>query len=154
EIVKKMIELAQAMQVKIIQVVPGTISPALTYNQSYELSKKAIEHLAEIIKKTGITLGIENVTNNYLSNPIEFSAFLNDVNTPSVQGYLDIGNARMYGLLGHWINLLSNKIIAIHAKDISLETRGFRPVLLGDVDWPTVINKIKKYNLSGYIITT
>lgn len=154
EIALKMIELAEAMGAKVIQIVPGVATSNVPYDRAYELSQESLTRLASVASKTGLTIGLENVCNKFLPSPMEFARFLDEINHPSVQAYFDIGNAMATGYPEHWIHLLGNRIVTIHSKDYRLATGYFVSSLGGDVNWPVVIDSLRKIRFTGYIMST
>src|SRR5699024_3813822 len=90
---RKMIEYAATMGGSVVQIVPGVPFVDVPYQKSYELAQEALLSLAEEAKDAGIIIGLENVCNNFLHSPLEFSRFIDEINHPNVQFYLDNGNA-------------------------------------------------------------
>lgn len=154
EIALHMIELAAEMESQVVQLVPGTINENMQYDRAYELAQESISHIASEASRAGIIVAIENVCNKFLPSPLEFLRFIDEINHPNVQAYLDIGNAMVTGHPEHFIQLLNDRIFAIHAKDYRLSTRDFAAPLSGDVDWAAVITALHDVNYDGYFIST
>lgn len=153
DIALKMIELAVEMESKVIQIVPGVATPDVAYDHAYELAQKSLDRLAQEASKAGVILGIENVNTKFLPSPMEFSRFLNEINHPNVKAYFNVGNAMETGCAEHWIPMLNDKIIAIHAKDYIQTKKEFAPALEGDANWSGLIELLNNYKYTEYIMS-
>jgi L-ribulose-5-phosphate 3-epimerase len=166
EIGKKMILYAYELRAKSIVVIPGIYeAPSLLReNHSYISiddvfynAKKSLIELSDFAYKYDILIGIENVYfNNFLNSPDDFLEFLKFVSRDNIRVHFDIGNANLTSIpLLKWIEKLNNNICAIHIKDsISSDKtlNTFKPLLEGDVDWFSVIRKLKSVNYENYLI--
>ena len=47
QIGQKMVELAHLMKVEVIQIVPGVVSPNISYEKGYRLAVESIKYLAK-----------------------------------------------------------------------------------------------------------
>ncbi|OKH12711.1 hypothetical protein FACHB389_36360 [Nostoc calcicola FACHB-389] len=94
--------------------------------------------------------------NNFLTSPDEFLKFLKFVGRDNIKVHLDIGNANLTTIpVLKWIEQLNNNICAIHIKDSISNNKTintFKPLLEGDIDWFSVIRKIKSINYESYLI--
>lgn len=154
EIGRRMIEFAAEMDVKIIKVVPGTITGDISYGTAYENAVDSLIGLGEEAAAAGVTIGVENVYNKFLPSPREFVNFLDDINHPYVKAYFDNGNALVTGYPEHFIELLGDRIIAMHVKDYRQSIGSFVSILEGDTNWPAIMNALQDISYKGYLIST
>lgn len=154
DIGRKMIEQASEMDSKIVQIVPGVLYADVPYQKSYELAQEALLGLAEEAKAADVIIGLENVCNNFLHSPLEFSRFIDEINHPNVKFYLDNGNALRNGFPEHYIDLMSDQLCCVHFKDYRLSTRDYVTLLEGDIDWETNMRMLTDIDYQGYIINT
>lgn len=166
EIGKKMIMYANEFRAKSIVIIPGIYeSPNILRENHFDISiddvlcnaKKSLLELSDFAYKYDVMIGIENVYfNNFLNSPDDFLNFLKFVNRDNIKVHLDIGNANLTTTpILEWIEKLKNNICAIHIKDsISSDKtlNSFKPLLEGDIDWFSVIRKIKSINYENYLI--
>lgn len=150
----RMIELAEAMGVGIIQFVPGVAKADTSYEDGYELAVESLSRLGDVASDAGVTIGIENVCNKFLPSPREYAGFLDDINHPSVKAYFDNGNALATGYPEHFIELLGDRIIAMHVKDYREHMGEFVSILEGDTNWPAMMGALKEIAYQGYLIAT
>ena len=76
--------------------------------------KKAIP----VAKELGVKISIENVGNNFITQPEQALAYLDAINSESVGWHFDIGNVgKTYGPAERWIQVLGKRINRIHVKD-------------------------------------
>lgn len=154
EIGRRMIEFAAEMDVKVIKVVPGTVTEDVSYETAYENSVESLIHLAEEAGDAGITIGVENVCNKFLPSPREFVGFLDDINHEYVKAYFDNGNALITGYPEHFIELLGDRIVAMHVKDYRKSICSFVSILEGDTNWPAVMEALQDISYQGYLVST
>lgn len=82
-----------------ILVVPGTVgrgfwggSECTAYADAYARAQEALVRLAPEAQARGVVIGVENVWNNFLLSPLEMARFLDEIDSPFVRAYFDIGN--------------------------------------------------------------
>src|SRR5690554_4342538 len=140
-----------------VLVVPGVVNEKVSYRQAYENSLDSIRKLIPAVEKSGIKIGLENVWNNFILSPIEAKQFVDTINHPLIEWYFDIGNILRYGWPEHWIEILNRRIVKLHIKEYSRKKmneeglwKGFDVELTeGDIDWPVVMEALRKTNYSG-----
>ncbi|QQK77227.1 sugar phosphate isomerase/epimerase [Salicibibacter cibarius] len=154
DIASRMIQLAVEMEVPIIQVVPGVVTPDEPYEDAYERAKDSLYRLGEEAASSGITIAIENVCNKFLPSPLEFTHFLKDINHPSVQAYFDNGNAMVMGHPEHFISLLGDRIVVMHVKDYKPSIKDFVNTFDGTINWPEMMKALAMIPYTGYLIAT
>lgn len=150
----RLIEFAAEMEAKVIQVVPGVACAETSYEVSYELAAESLVKLGDEAASAGITIGIENVCNKFLPSPQEFAGFLDYISHPSVQAYFDNGNALATGYPEHFVNLLGDRIVAVHVKDYRQAVGDFVSILEGDTNWPVLMHALNDIPFKGYLIAT
>ena len=132
-------------------VVPAVAVPEVSYQQTWELSKKSILKAVPAAENYGVTIGIENVWNMFLYSPLEFRRFIEEINSPNVKAYFDVGNIHFLGFQEQWIRHLSGLIACIHIKDFHRPTMQFRPLLEGDIPWPEVMKALREIGYNGFL---
>lgn len=153
EIGRRMIEFAVEMDIKVINILPGIINKAISYEKAYEKSIESLRRLGDEAATAGVTIGVENTDNNFLPSPKEFISFLDELDHSTVKAYFNIANALVTGYPKHFIDSLGDRIIGVHVKDYHESIGGFMPVLEGDIDWPTVMNALQQISYNGYLIS-
>ena len=161
DIVKRQLKAASALGVDCILVVPGAVGadfiPGLVpvpYDVAYDRALEGLRELAPYAEDVGVTIGVENVWNKFLLSPLEMRNFIDAVGSPRVQAYFDIGNVILTGYPEHWISILGERIARCHCKDFRRSVGtifGFVDLLAGDVDYPAVMDALRKVGYDGYI---
>jgi len=144
-----------------VLVVPGVVNEKVSYKTAYDNALDSVRKLIPAAEKTGMKIGLENVWNNFILSPIEAARFVDEINHPLVGWYFDIGNVLRYGWPEHWIEVLDKRIFKLHIKEFSREKmnneglwKGFNVELTkGDIDWATVMKKVREVNYKGQWIT-
>lgn len=161
DICRKQLEVAAALEVDTILVIPGGVGvdfisdyPIVAYDVAYERALEAISTLSKEAQAVGVQIGIENVWNKFLLSPLEMKTFLDDIHSDYVGSYFDVGNVVYSGYPEHWIAILGERIKKVHFKDYRREVgglAGFVDLLAGDVDYPAVIAALRKIDYTNYV---
>jgi len=116
------------------------------YDEVYRQQHDRIKAALPYAERQGIKLLIENVWNNFLLSPLEMARFIDEMESPSVGAYFDVGNVVRFGWPEHWITILGNRIGKLDIKEYSRKKerdeglrKGFQVEIgEGDCDWPAV----------------
>ena len=161
DIVMRHLDTAKILGADTILVIPGTVNAdfisetkVVDYKTTYERSFEAISELKEYAEKVGVSIGLENVWNKFLTSPMEMRDFIDKIGSDFVGSYLDIGNILFNGYPEHWISILAEKIKKVHFKDYRKAAgglHGFVDLLAGDVNYPSVMAELKKVGYDGWV---
>lgn len=160
EISKAVENIAQALRVvktlggTSLLVVPGTISVDVRYDIAYEGTLEGLKQVAPIAEDLQIFVAVENVWNKFLLSPLEMRNLLDEVNSPYVGCYFDVGNFLGWAIPQHWIEILAHRIKKVHVKDFKIQVGnmdGFVTLLQGDVDWKAVRHSLRTVGYDSYL---
>jgi L-ribulose-5-phosphate 3-epimerase len=140
--------------------VPGRVTKQVFYADAYKRSQDEVRKLVPIAEELGIVICIENVWNDMLITPLEMVRFIDEINSPWVGSYFDVGNSVRFGWPEHWIMALGKRIKKIDIKEFSrklMNTKGpgagFNLKIGepgGDCDWPTVLQALDAIGYHGW----
>ena len=124
------------------------------YKSTQELIRKAIPNA----EKRRIHILIENVWNTFLIEPLTMARYIDELDSPYVKAYFDVGNVVRWGLPQHWIEVLGKRIVKIHIKEYDLNvamkegmSKGFDcPIGKGSIEWDRVREELKKIDYRGW----
>ncbi len=141
-----------------VLLVPGVVNADISYEDAYIRSQQEIRNLVPYAEETGIKIAIENVWNNFLISPLEAARYVDEINSPMVGWYFDIGNIVRYGWPEHWIRTLNRRILKLDVKEYSREKqrnegvgKGFDVELTeGDCNWPVVNLALEDIGYEGW----
>ncbi|MCQ6563064.1 sugar phosphate isomerase/epimerase family protein [Paenibacillus mendelii] len=153
-VVTKQLELAELLGMDTVLVVPGSVNPDTSYDQCYERSHKEVQLLSKEAEKRKTRIGIENVWNKFLLSPLEMARYVDDIGSPYVGAYFDVGNVLLYGYPEQWIRILGDRIFKIHVKDFLTGVgngNGFVSLLAGDVNWKAVREALQEINYTDTV---
>jgi len=102
-----------------------------------------------LASKLGVRVLIENVWNGFCESPEQSRDYLDEIDSPWVGAYFDIGNCRKFGPSEDWIRTLGSRIVKLDCKDWG-DTEGFCKIGDGDVDWPAVRQALSDIGFSGW----
>ncbi|MGE0537430.1 MAG: sugar phosphate isomerase/epimerase family protein [Pirellulales bacterium] len=129
-----------------VLVVAGRVDDKHPYDEVYRQQQARIKAALPYAQEQGIKLLVENVWNNFLLSPLEMARFLDELDSPAVGAYFDVGNVVRYGWPAQWIRILGSRIGKLDIKEFSRQKqmneglrKGFDVEIGdGDCDWPAV----------------
>ncbi len=160
DIARKQIDMAAAFGADTVLIVPGWVGTnfapgVVRYDRAYENSQKALSDLVPYASAANVCMGVENVWNKFLLSPLEFRRFLDEINSPYVGAYFDVGNIIYIGYPEQWIEILGAKHIKkLHFCDCRSEQAGlgmFVDLFEGDVDFEAVMTAIRRIGYDDWI---
>lgn len=132
--------------------------PNGSYLENYRRSQQAIREVIPHAEKKGIAILIENVWATFLIEPLSMARYIDELASPFVRAYFDVGNVMRWGLPQHWIEVLGKRVGKIHVKEYSLKiamnegmAKGFNlPMGKGDIDWKRVREELAKIGFQSW----
>jgi L-ribulose-5-phosphate 3-epimerase len=133
-----------------VLLVPGRVNgDDENHDQVWERSIKGIRLALPLAARLGVRILIENVWNGFCETPDQARDYLDEIDSPWVGQYFDIGNVRKFGPSEEWIDALGSWIVKLDVKDWS-ETAGFCKIGDGDVNWPAVRQALGEIEFTGW----
>ncbi len=129
----------------------------MPYKTAWKCAAASIGELLPAAKRLGVTLGLENVWNWFLADPMAMKLFVDQFHSSHVGVYFDVGNCLINGYPEHWIEILGRRIAAVHVKNFTRADcggglHGFGDDLLtGDLDWDAVLAALRRIKYAGPI---
>jgi hexulose-6-phosphate isomerase len=77
--------------------------------------------------------------------------YLEEIAAPNVGLYFDCGNILNYGYPQTWIREMGDHLIKVHVKDFDSNTRQFRHLLQGSVNWKEVRAALAEVGYHDYL---
>jgi hexulose-6-phosphate isomerase len=80
---------------------------------------------------------------------------VDEIGSPWVGVYFDVGNVLRTGVPEHWVVILGSRIRRVHLKDFresSGSLDGFVGLLQGDVNWPAVAAALRSIEYDSWVI--
>ena len=106
--------------------------------KQYELLLDSVKRMAAQAEKFGVFVGIEPVLKHTLNTPALAGRLLSDIASPNLQIVLDPINLlspqnieRQKDIIDECFDTFSDRIIAVHAKDVVIENGRFKPCVIG-----------------------
>jgi L-ribulose-5-phosphate 3-epimerase len=149
-----MLRAASVVGADTVLIVPGVADPRVPYMDTYRIAQESVQALSETAAGLGVRIGIENVWNRFLQGPLEMLRFIEEIGSPSVGIYLDVGNLMAWSYPQHWVQVLGDHIVKVHVKDFLSEVgtiHGFTYLLHGDVPWVEVIRGLRAIGYDDYL---
>jgi hexulose-6-phosphate isomerase len=162
-IIESLARAAPALGTDVVLTLPGAVDNSLFaaepeivgYDIAYATAQEVIGDVAHrVASDVGVTLAVENTWNKFLLSPLEFARFIDEIGSPSVGAYFDVGNALRTGVPEDWIRILGHRIKRVHVKDFRNSVgniNGFVNLLEGDVDWPAVTRSLRKVGYDSWL---
>ena len=161
DVCKKQLELAAALGVDTILVIPGAVgvdfipgSEVTDYEYAYNRAQESIAKLVPFAQSANVSIGIENVWNKFLLSPLELRGFIDSFGSSYVGSYFDVGNVVQNGYPEQWVRILGNRIKKVHFKDYRRQAgglHGFVDLLAGDVNYLAVMEALQAIGYDNYV---
>ena len=162
EFTKKYLQIANWLGVPTILVVPGSTCvawepsrPIVAYKTVWEKSTASLKELLPVAEELNVTIALENVWTRFLFSPMEWKFFVDQFNSERIGVYFDVGNCCLYCRPQDYVEVLENRIKAVHLKnfagnDCGGGLHGFGEDLLsGEVDFKAVFAAFDKIGYNG-----
>lgn len=133
-----------------VLLVPGKVSgDEENHDHVWQRSIIEIRKVLPLASRLGIHVLIENVWNGFCEDPAQLRDYLDEINSPWIGAYFDIGNCRKFGPAEDWVRTLGRRIVKLDIKDWG-QKNGFCRLGEGDVDWPEVQKALVEIGFSGW----
>jgi len=141
-----------------VLLVPAVVNPQTSYKEAWARSQKVIrERILPLASEVKVIVAVEEVWNKFLLSPLEFAQYVDEMRSPWVKAYCDVGNVVFYGYPQDWIRTLGPRIAKVHLKDFKLDRPNgkFNWVNLGDgdIDWVEVRKAFDDVSYDGWTTT-
>jgi L-ribulose-5-phosphate 3-epimerase len=155
------LEIAALLGAKTILIHPGQLTTEVPYDDCWKYAVEGLNALKEKAEATHVRLGLENVWNKFLMSPLEFRRILDEVGSPMVGVWFDVGNVVVFGYPEQWLRILGIKpLVGIHIKDFKRGPSdhfgtydGFVPLFHGSVNWRAVMRQLADIGFDDYLVT-
>ena len=129
-----------------------------SYLQNYRDTQKLLRDAAPYAEKQKVSILIENVWNSFLIEPLTMNRYVDEIDSPWVKVYFDVGNVVRWGWPEHWIEVLNKRIVKLDIKEYDLNiamNQGMRkafnvPIGEGSVNWNKVREALAKIQYRGW----
>lgn len=156
--IKTAIDLSKTLGGTSVLVVAGRVTKDISYDANYREWSDRLKENAPYAEEQGIQLLVENVWNNFLLSPLEMARFIDEIESPNVGVYFDIGNVVRFGYPDQWVRILGDRIGKLDVKEYSRQLqqdeglwKGFNVEIGdGDSDYPAVVDALEEINFTGW----
>ncbi len=147
---KRAIQDTQVFGGSAVLLVPGKVSGANeTHDDVWKRSIVEIRKAVPLAAREGVRILIENVWNGFCETPEQLRDYIDEIDSPWVGSYFDIGNVRKFGPPENWIRTLGWRIVKLDVKDWG-KKNGFCKIGDGDVDWAEVQTALAEIRFTGW----
>jgi hexulose-6-phosphate isomerase len=141
-----------------VLLVPGVVNAETSYRDAWTRSQTVIrERLLPLATELKVVIAVEEVWNKFLLSPIEFARYVDEMASPWIKAYFDVGNVVFYGFPQDWIRTLGPRIAKVHLKDFQLDRPGgkfaWKNLGEGDIDWVEVRKAFADVAYDGWMTT-
>ena len=141
-----------------VLLVPAVVDQTTSYRDAWTRSQQVIrERLLPLARELKVIVAVEEVWNKFLLSPLEFARYVDELDSPWLKAYFDVGNVVFYGYPQDWIRSLGARIAKVHLKDFHLDRPNGRFAWTnlgdGDIDWLDVRRAFDEVGYRGYFTT-
>lgn len=149
---------AQRWGADAVLLVPAVVDQATSYRDAWTRSQRVIrERLLPLARELKVIVAVEEVWNKFLLSPIEFARYVDELDSPWLRAYFDVGNVVFYGYPQDWIRTLGPRTVKVHLKDFRLDRPNGRFAWTnigdGDIDWLEVRRAFDDAGYQGFFTT-
>ena len=159
---KEYLKVAKLVGASVVLVIPGAVAvpwddsrPVVPYQTVWDKATESIKELVPAAEEAGVAMGMENVWNWFLADPMAMKTFVDQFGSDKVGVYFDVGNCQINGYAEHWIEILGARIKAVHLKNFNRDDcggvlHGFGDdIMTGAVNWDAVKAALKTVGYQG-----
>lgn len=140
-----------------VLLVPGVVDGKTNHDEAWARSIVEIRKALPLAAELGIHILIENVWNRMFYKEDGGDAqgagllakYLDEIDSPWVGSYFDIGNHQRFGKPADWIRTLGKRIVKLDCKDWGVKA-GFCKIGEGDIDWADVRKALRETGYTGW----
>jgi L-ribulose-5-phosphate 3-epimerase len=134
-----------------VLLVPGRVNDKADegHDAVWSRSIECIRECIPLASKLGVQILIETVWNGFCTNPEDLKKYIDEINSPWVRVYFDIGNMQKFSPPAQWIRVLGDRTVKLDVKDWGV-TAGFCKIGDGDVDWADVRKALSEIGFTGW----
>ena len=141
-----------------VLLVPAVVDQTTSYHDAWTRSQQVVrERLLPLARELKVIVAVEEVWNKFLLSPLEFARYVDELDSPWLKAYFDVGNVVFYGYPQDWIRSLGARIAKVHLKDFHLDRPNGRFAWTnlgdGDIDWLDVRRAFDEVGYRGYFTT-
>jgi L-ribulose-5-phosphate 3-epimerase len=141
-----------------VLLVPAVVDATTAYRQAWERSQRVIrERLLGLAQELKVVIAVEEVWNKFLLSPLEFARYVDELDSPWLKAYFDVGNVVIYAYPQDWIRTLGKRIVKVHLKDFQFDRPNgrfaWKNIGEGDIDWPEVRRAFAEIDYRGFMTT-
>jgi len=141
-----------------VLLVPAVVDQTTSYRDAWTRSQQVIrERLLPLARELKVIVAVEEVWNKFLLSPLEFARYVDELDSPWLKAYFDVGNVVFYGYPQDWIRSLGARIAKVHLKDFHLDRPNGRFAWTnlgdGDIDWRDVRRAFDEVGYRGCFTT-
>ena len=140
----------------VLHVVP--YNQQVGYFENYHKTQSTIRAAVSNAEQKRVMILLENVWATFLIDPVSMAKYIDEINSPMVGAYFDVGNVVRWGWPPHWIEVLGPRIKKLDIKEYDLKIamnegmrNGFRqPLGSGSIDWEKVRKELAEIKYQGW----
>jgi len=141
-----------------VLLVPAVVDQATSYRDAWTRSQQVIrERVLPVAGELRVIVAVEEVWNKFLLSPLEFARYVDELDSPWLKAYFDVGNVVFHGYPQDWIRTLGARISKVHLKDFHLDRPNGRFAWTnigdGDIDWREVGRAFSDVGYRGFFTT-
>src|ERR1041385_6032027 len=108
-----------------VLLVPAVVNPQTSYRDAWTRSQARIKTLLPLAQELKVVIAIEEVWNKFLLSPLEMARYIDELKSPWIKAWFDVGNVVLYGYPQDWIRTLGKRIVNVHLKDFKRKEGGY-----------------------------
>ena len=129
-----------------------------SFMENYRATQETLRQAVPHAEKKKVYILVENVWATFLIEPLTMARYIDELESPYLKAYFDVGNVVRWGVPQHWIEVLGDRVVKIHIKEYNLKVamnegmiKGFDfPIGEGSIEWDKVRQELKKIDFHDW----
>ncbi|MFM1802778.1 MAG: hypothetical protein RJA81_2130 [Planctomycetota bacterium] len=136
--------------------VPGVARNGVTYDECFERSAAEVRKVLPLAEELKVVIGVETVWNDFITNPDQMVAYVDQFKSPWVGAYFDCSNMLKYGVpSATWIRTLGKRLVKFDFKGFNMNDfkAGKNPwckIGEGTEDWSDILDALAEIGYDGF----
>ncbi|KJS81167.1 MAG: hypothetical protein JM58_17615 [Peptococcaceae bacterium BICA1-8] len=154
DLYKKLIDIGQELNAKIIVVVPGKRHPLLPpdFELIYGYARESVMRIMDYASNTDMTIGIETVPSIFLDKVKDVKRLVDDIGSPKAKVVYDVANVFMQEDPAEALKIVKDDLCLVHISDTKKTKWEHNVIGTGDVDFASIIKSLNDINYNGHIV--
>lgn len=154
DLYKRLIDISQELNAKILVVVPGKRHPLLPpdFELIYSYAKDSILQIMDYACHTDMIIGIETVPSMFIDKVKDVKRLIDDIGSPKAKVVYDVANVFAQEDPAEAIKIVKDDLCLVHISDTKRTKWEHNVIGTGEVDFVSINKALADINYDGHVV--